>query len=437
MIGDTIFATASAPGPAARAVVRFSGPAAFQAAEAALGAQLPRERAQRDLEVGIEGFKVGALVLCMPGPRSYTGEDCVELHVPGSAILVAELCARARAETAMGVRPALPGEFTARACQNGRMDLAQAEGVLLLIHGEDAQQVRSGAAWLSGGLSASIARIRSRCQDALALLEVGLDFEVGETGEVEEAAWRQPLLEAAVDAGALLQSLPRAAVGGECLLLGASNAGKSSLCNALLGRDALLVDGARGTTRDLVRVELPSRAVLWDAPGDLDEPDAVDRAALELRTRLSGRAAAVLLVVDPLDMPRRLASPLPCLAVVWTKADTGCVLGPGQRSALLAAAPFAADAPEFFVSARTGEGLCALHDFLALHCRGGALDPGAPIRHALADASAAIERAAMATQAELASQDIQEALRSLQQVDGSHCVEDLLDRIYSRFCLGK
>lgn len=437
MIGDTIFATASAPGPSARAVVRFSGPAAFDAVEAALGTKLPRERAQRTVAFGIEGFRVDALVLCMPGPRSYTGEDCVELHVPGSATLVAELCARARATDRGGLRPALPGEFTARACQNGRMDLAQAEGVLLLVHGEDAAQLRSGAVWLSGGLSAAVARIRSRCQDGLALLEAGLDFEDGDTGEVEESAWRQPLREAAQQSAKLLQSMPRAAVGGEALLLGRSNAGKSSLCNALLGRDALLVHGTPGTTRDLVRVELPSGAALWDAPGDLEDPDSVDRAALELRAKLSGRAAASVVVVDPREVPQRLASPLPCVAVVWTKADVDGGPAVEQRHALLAAAPFVAGAPEFSVSSRTGAGLDALREHLARHSRSGAFDPGAPVRHALADAAAALERAATAAQAELASHDAQDALRQLGRIDGSHGVDDLLDRIYGRFCLGK
>lgn len=436
MIGDTIFATASAPGPSARAVLRFSGPHAFAAAEAALGAALPRVRAQSAVSCVVEGFAVEGLVLCMPGPRSYTGEDCVELHVPGSAMLVAELCERARVAAGCP-RPALPGEFTARACQNGRMDLAQAEGVLMLVHGEDAQQVRSGAAWLSGGLTASVARIRSKCQDGLALLEAGLDFETGETGEVDASSWRHPFREAAEEAARLSESMPRATIGGEALLLGASNAGKSSLCNALLGRETLLVDGARGTTRDLVRVELPSGAALWDAPGDLDEPGVVDRAALELRAKLSGRAAAAVVVVDPQDVPRTLASPLPCLAVVWTKADLGGGPGDEQRRALLSAAPFAAHGPEFSVSARTGMGIDALAAHLARHGRSGAFDPGGPVRHAMAGAVAALGRAATAEQAELASQDAQDALRCLQQIDGSHGVDDLLDRIYGRFCLGK
>lgn len=437
VIGDTIFATASAPGPSARAIVRFSGPLAFESVEAALDCALPRERAQRTVSFAIEGFCVEALVLCMPGPRSYTGEDCVELHVPGSAMLVAELCARSSAAMSSGLRPALPGEFTARACQNGRMDLAQAEGVLMLVHGEDVAQIRSGASWLAGGLSASVARIRSRCQDGLALLEAGLDFEQGDTGEVEESAWRLPLLEASKEAASLLAAMPRAAVGGEAMLLGASNAGKSSLCNALLSRDELLVHGAPGTTRDLVRVVLPSGAALWDAPGDLDDPGEVDRAALRLRERLSGRAAAALLVVDPRAPQRPFSTTLPCLAVVWTKRD---VAGPptgAQRSALFAAAPFAEGAAEFSVSSRTGEGIASLAGFLAQRSRSGAFDPGAPVRHALEGAVAALDRAAGALQPELASQDAQDALRRLDQIDGRHGVDDLLDRIYGRFCLGK
>ena len=437
MLGDTIFATASAPGSSVRAVVRLSGPHAFAAAEAALRRHLPKQRGLLDGEVQVAGFGVEAFALCMPGPASYTGEDCVELHLPGSPALVAEVCAQMVAAVGEGLRSALPGEFTARACQNQRMDLAQAEGVLMLVHGADVREAARGAAWLAGGLSAAVARVRSLAQDALALVEAGLDFEAGETGEVAETTWRAPLEAALREAEGLVAGLPQAVAGGEALLIGASNAGKSSLCNALAGRTATIVDSSRGTTRDVVRVALPFGGALWDAPGDLVDASEVDRAAIALRDRVGGRAACAVVVVDPAAEPVPLRTSLPCLAVVWTKRDLHGEVRAAAREGLWRKAPFAASAPEFSVSSVTGEGMQPLEAFLQRHVRAGAADAGAPVRLALAAAAEGLRRATAAIEPELASQDIQEALRRLQDVDGAHGVDDLLDRIYGRFCLGK
>src|SRR5262249_34318981 len=164
-----------------------------------------------------------------------------------------------------------------------------------------------------GGLSALVARVRQGLQDALALVEAGLDFTDGETGTVAAAQWRAPLERAIADLRALLAELPAAAPRGEVLLLGAANAGKSSLCSAALrtalaGRDGVVVDAAPGTTRDLVRVELGGGAAVWDAPGDLEQPVEWERHALRLREELGARAAAALLVVDP-ERWHRPASP--------------------------------------------------------------------------------------------------------------------------------
>lgn len=438
MLGDTIVAQASAAGASERAVVRLSGPRAIEAAATVFSPALGRQRVQVEGEVRVGSASVPALALVMVAPRSFTGEDVVELHVPGSPLLVRLLVDTLLADgPARGVRLAVPGEFTARACRNGRLDLAQAEGVLMLLHAGDQQEAAAAVQWLRGGLSQMAGEVRAGLQDALALLEVGLDFADGETGEVPEASWRQPLHGIAERLRSLLASLPLTAPGGEVLLLGRSNAGKSSLANALLGRGAAIVADAPGTTRDLLRLELEAGMALWDAPGDLDTPAAVDRAALELRERLQGRAAAVLCVLDataPAAPPSVLETALPWLGVVWTKCDlvgTPPALPP-------AVAERAQGVPVFATSAALRTGLEPLRERLRRSARAGVVDAGGPLRTGLEQASLAVQRATLVVGgAELVAVELHAALAALDGIGGQHDHDQLLDRIYGRFCLGK
>lgn len=471
MLGDTILAQATADGAGERAIVRLSGPAARAVAAAVFAPALPEQRGQAEGTLRVRDRDVPAFALVMPGPRSFTGEDVVELHLPGSPLLVAglrdDLLARG---AAAGVRLAQPGEFTARACANGRLDLAQAEGLLMVLHAADRRALATSAQWLRGGMSEALAALRERLGDALALLESGLDFEAGETGTVAESEVEALLAPARVRIAELRAALPAAAPGGEVLLLGAANAGKSSLCNALARRAGtatreLLVDAVAGTTRDLVRVPLGAAGeeasgdgagvhgvgehgvALWDAPGDLDEPAAWDAAALQLRDRLAGRAAAALAVIDA-TAPRWPATggatDLPWLAVVITKADARDEEPAVIERAVLAALPaavraIAADLPRITTSATTGLGLEPLLGLLQRSARAATTDAGAPLRAQLQAAAGALERAAdaLALGPELAAVELQAALAAL-AVDGrGHSAEPVLDRIYGRFCLGK
>jgi tRNA modification GTPase len=444
MLGDTIVALASAPGVAERAVLRLSGPAAIAAAASVFTPALPRVRAQVDGTLRLGGGAVPALALVLVGPASFTGEDTVELHVPGGPLLVRRLLDELLADgRARGVREALPGEFTARACQHGRMDLAQAEGVLLLLHAADAAAAAAATQWLRGGFSQAAVALRGELQEVLAQLEAGLDFADGEIGTAAPAEVLAPLAAVAARLQELVASLPVAAPGGEVLLLGRANAGKSSLANALVGRAASLVAAAPGTTRDLLRLEVAPGVVVWDAPGDLDQPAAADAAALALRDRLAGRAASMLCVLDataPQAPASAFTTRLPCLAVVWTKCDA--VAAPPPLPPALAAALAGrggVEPPVLATSARRGDGLGALRAVLQRAATGGIVDAGGPLRAALAAALAAIGRAqaAAADGAELAAVELQSALAALDGIGGSHSVEQLLDRIYGRFCLGK
>lgn len=442
MLGDTIFALASAPGPSERAVLRLSGPNARAVAAAVFQPALPALRATVEGHLQFGEVRLRAYALTMVAPRSFTGEDVVELHVPGSPMLVAmiedELLRQAATRP---VRRALPGEFTARAVQNGRLDGVEIEGLLMLLHAADQRQAAAAVQWLRGGYADAVRSVRASLQDTLALLEVGLDFDDADTGAVPTSAWAPGLLALGERLGALLAAVPQVTAGGELLLLGRANAGKSSLANALAGRDVAIVDATAGTTRDLLRIEVEPGVVLWDAPGDLEQPSAIDAAALALRERLAGAAAAALLVLDASD-PRpplqALHAALPWLGVVWTKCD----LAPPSAMPAAAQAVVGPDLPVFATSVATGRGLPELRQWLRTVGTAGPVDAGGPLRHALALARDAVQRAVATVDArlggpEVVAVELQAALRALDGIVGDHSPEALLDRIYGRFCLGK
>jgi tRNA modification GTPase len=440
MIGDTIVAMATPSGPGARAVIRISGPQAQKVAGRVFTPPLPVERLQVEGEVCVGEVSLPAMALTMVAPRSFTGEDVVELHVPGSPVLVRLLQEELlRDGEAVGVREALPGEFTARACENGRLDLAQAEGLLMLLHAQDQQQALRAVQWLRGGLAESVQSVRKDLQDILALLEVGFDFDDDDTGAVAPELWREPLDPLAARIEQLLASLPTAAPGGEVLLVGRANAGKSSLVNALSGRESLLVADHAGTTRDLLRVEVQPGVHVWDAPGDLEDPTQADAAALALRERLSGRAAGLLVVLDATDpeVPAlSMSSPMPWFGVVFTKCDLV-----DRVPALCEAARARLPGPDrvFLTSSVTKDGVAELRDALRLTAGSSTVDAGGPLRSAMQAALDSVRRAvdAASMAPELAAAELQAALRAIQGIAGDHSPEQLLDRIYGRFCLGK
>jgi len=259
----------------------------------------------------------------------------------------------------------------------------------MLLHAADHRAAQAAAPWLAGGLSAAVHELREAMQDALALLEAGLDFGDDELGGAEAGEVLPLLQRIAARSGALLRAVPAAAPGGEVLLLGAANAGESALCNALAGRPVVLVDGRAGTTRDLIRVELEDGVALWDAPGDFADASAEDAAALQLRDRLAGRAGAALCVLDataPRAPAAALSPSLPLLAVLFTKCDLVAVtpvLPPELASRV------ATDVPVLATSAVDGRGLGALRALLAAGAQQGQADAGGPLRSAFAAIAAA------------------------------------------------
>lgn len=458
--GRTIAAVASPPGPGLRGVIRVSGPSAAELVRSCwrstenIDPTRARGTSNGRFDDGIGEQPL--LLIWMPGPHSYTREDVAEFHLPGSAPL---LSAALRRLIELGARPAGPGEFTRRAFENGRLDLSQAEGVLELVAAQSEAEIRAGAALLMGGLGQRVESLRRGLDDLRALCEASLDFDQEDTGHVPRAELE--LLFELVGEGfqeALGWEQRRDRDRGllRAVLLGAPNAGKSSLFNRLCEQRALVADHA-GTTRDGAAAtwRLPSVDVeLLDSPGLDANASGVDAYAQDLARRERAGARFALWVVDSsctspsaAQAEGRIEPGLPCV-VVWNKIDLpGAPREPG-RAWLEAARKVRELAPAWVpVSAKTGAGMELLEqrasEVLISDSAGLSLGRELSARHhaALERAAEALERARAGLSAQIALDLVAEDLRSagvqLDELSGETTAEDLLDRIFARFCLGK
>lgn len=445
MLSDPIAALATPAGRSAIAVVRLSGEGAFAIAarviEGFVEGPHRRMRLARFLDSGGVPVDEG-LYLTFPAPHSYTGEDLVELSGHGGLLAPARVLA---ALQAAGARPALPGEFTRRAVLNRKLDLLQAEAVGDLIDASVPAQARTALHQLEGGLSRRIATLRERLLELSALLNYEVDFPEEDELPVSRETLRARLGELERDAAGLLATAPtgeRLREGALVVLAGRPNVGKSSLFNALLGADRALVTEVPGTTRDTIEaqtdvlgwpVRLADTAGLWEAP------EAIDRLGVEVSRRYLAAADLVLLCAEAgrgLEAEERvMLDSRPALAV-RTKADLAG--GAGDREALT-------------VSALTGFGLERLRATIVkrLYPDGAAADYTSlePMltreRHRVALARAAAElegaRAQLSPggEAVLAAQHVRLAGLALEEMVGVVDADQVLDRIFSRFCVGK
>lgn len=429
---DTIFALSSGRLPAGVAVVRISGPEAGVAALALSGTRPPPRMARYStLNHPATGEALDrGLVLFFPGPASATGEDVVELHLHGGRAVVAAVL---RAVGALpGLRPANAGEFTRRAHANGKLDLAEVEGLADLIAAETEAQRRQALALASGVLSARVTGWREGLVSALALLEAGIDFS--DEADVAEDVARQ-----AMDIIGGLQRDLRAALAdaerGERVrdglvvaIAGPPNAGKSTLLNRLAGREAAIVSPVPGTTRDVLEVhlELAGQAVtLLDTAGLRETADAVEAEGVRRALARAEAADEVLwLSEDGSEPPAAFSSAIR----VKTKMDRG---GPAPEGfiGLSAASGTGIDEVVGAIAARA-EALCGREPALVTRERQ---------RLALEVAARHLERAAgdFGGHEELRAEDVRLAVRALDQTIGRVDVEDVLDALFSTFCIGK
>lgn len=419
---ETIFALSSGLPPAGIAVVRVSGPHAGAALGTLAGACPEARRATARRLRDAQGAPLDdALILWLPGPQSATGEDMAELHLHGGrAVVAAVLAALGQVP---GCRPARAGEFTRRAFENGRIDLAEAEGLADLLAAETEAQRQSALALAEGGLGQLVARWERQLLAESARIEAALDF--ADEGDVDEAGPDvAPLAALAAELAGHLAAPPaeRLRDGVRVVLAGPPNSGKSSLFNYLVGRDAAIVTPIAGTTRDRLEAPVALEGVpllLIDTAGlREDSTDAVEALGIA-RSGEAMAAADIVLWLGPAD-----AAPADALLIA-AKADLDGAARPGLA-----------------LSVVTGQGMAALRETLiarakALLPRPGALALNARHRAIIAEVDAALRDALATPDLLLRAEALRIARHRLDALTGRSGVESMLDALFGTFCIGK
>lgn len=445
----TIFALSSGTPPAAIAVVRVSGPGAGLALEAMAGGIPPSRRAAlRILRNPADQSVVDqALVLWFPGPKSETGEDMAELQLHGGrAVIAATLEILARLP---GYRLAEPGEFTRRAFENGRMDLTGVEGLADLIGAETEAQRRQAVGQAAGAL-----RIRAECWrrqliEALALTEAQLDFSDERDIEDGGSVLIHRAQAVAAEMAHELQEMLRAP-GGEHVrdgivvaIAGPPNAGKSSLYNLLLRRDAAIVSPHAGTTRDVLeaRLDIGGYAVtLLDLAGIRTTTEPIEAEGVRRARERAAEADVVLWVVDATDPVPTDEAP----ERSWLVSNKIDLLDSAAERSLTLTAPRNERRAAFRVSARTQEGMADLEASIADAAGGrAAVEPALITRTRHRELIGAMHRSLVraagqhAQQTELLAEDLRAAVAAVGRLTGRVDAEDVLGAIFGEFCIGK
>ena len=446
-MSQTIFAPATAAGRSAVAVVRISGPDTRAALIRLIG-RLPRARtaALRTLR-GEDGLPLDrGLALWFPGPASYTGEDTAELHLHGGPAVVAGVI---QALSSLGLRLAEPGEFTRRAFEHGKLALDQAEAVADLVDAETQAQSRQAIGQLEGALGARYDAWRDALIEALAQLEAAVDFPDEEVPADVARRARAPLARLLGDLDAALADQARGRrvrEGYRIAVIGAPNAGKSSLLNALVGRDAAIVTSIPGATRDVIEVPLTLsgyRVLVADMAGMRETVDPVEVEGVRRARAWAEGADLRLWVVDHASSHgawREAASlTRPGDIALMNKAD----LPAGSDADAARAAALAGGLAVSALSLVGGPPVAliqALSDRVIADVAGSEFPAVTRARHAalLGEARDHVARALEALEIpELAAEDARLAARALMRVAGRIGAEDILDMVFASFCIGK
>jgi tRNA modification GTPase len=432
-LSDTIFALASGQGRAALAVIRVSGRDCGPVVTRLCGALPPPRRASlRTLRNASGAVLDHALVLWFPGPASYTGEDCCELQVHGGLAVIEGVIT---ALASLGARPADPGEFTRRAVIRGHMDLLEAEAVADLIDAETAAQRDQAVQQLGGALGAIYGDWAARLLRLLAQQEALIDFPDEDLPAAVAAQMRADML-------GLLDVMrdhlndsgrgERLRTGLVFAIAGAPNVGKSTLINALCRRDVAIVSPMAGTTRDVLeaRLELAGIPVtLLDTAGLRETEDAVEAEGVRRARERLAQADVIISLISANDDAGGvdLCVDGPTEIRVITKSDLG----------------LRATSDGIPVSAVTGAGMDELLAALEQAARHLAGPRGAPAltrarhRMAIEEAVACLEAALTTDLPEICGEELRLAVRALGRITGSVGVEDVLDSVFSQFCIGK
>ena len=468
LTGDTIVAISSPVGRSARGLVRVSGPGTFALAEklfepsdgSFLSDRPTHRRITGWLRIDADDTKVPAIAYIFRAPHSYTRQDLVEIHIPGSPVMLSETVQRL---LEFGARSALPGEFTARAFVNGRMDLTEAEGVAAVIAARSDAQLAAANRLRHGAVSEAVARLQERLADVLSLVEADIDFSEEDIQFISAGE----LVERVESILAELGEINRDGITQEQLnvlptvvLTGAPNAGKSSLMNALSGVDRAICSPLAGTTRDVLSAPLEldrCEALLVDAAGLGRAVTGIDQSAEALARKAASQADVLVFVVDvscdPLVPGFELLEDLGVepdrVVFVASKTDllnrdeltTRCDSLHHDRSAIF-----------WPVSARTGDGLAQMRKRIESRLSVPSVDRGRELlalnarhRNAIGEAVAALERTVELAESqpellqsiELLACELREASDCLGTISGAVDPEAVLERIFGRFCIGK
>jgi len=444
---DTIVAVATPTGMGALALVRLSGPGAFAIAQKHIQPWPSEPRAAQLSAVYNAGEALDqALVTLFPGANSFTGDDTVEISTHGGYLVPASVVA---ALISSGARQALPGEFTRRAVLNGKLDILQAEAIGDLIGARSQAMQHAALGQLDGGLSRRLLQLREDLVDLEALIAYDIDFPEEDDGPVPRKKIESAIAKMVTSLETLLATAPAGELireGAVVVIAGPPNVGKSSLFNSLLGRSRAIVTELPGTTRDALEAVVDSGKWplrLVDTAGLRDTVDRIERLGIEVSERYLAGAAVVLACADSSEaldetisaISRKSTAPV---VAVRTKADLVTDRDKLSRDHVV------------FVSAHSGAGLQGLLEEInnAIASMYGEVSPDLPIltrarhRQALTTALAEIRQFQQAWREEklpapVASVHLRTAVYALEELIGAVDVEDVLERVFSSFCVGK